>query len=123
MWNTGSADDGQCSDGARRSGRGRRGCKMVVSSVRGVIDRRILMNYWVDAEVVERLLPAPFRPKRAGGYGMAGVCLIRLREMRPHPMPSFLGIGSENAAHRIAVEWEENGERREGVYIPRRDTS
>ena len=36
---------------------------------------------------------------------------------------SWLGISSENAAHRIAVEWDEGGERREGVYIPRRDTS
>ena len=33
-----------------------------------------------------------------------------------------LGLGSENAAHRIAVEWDHEGQRREGVYIPRRDT-
>src|SRR5205085_1548695 len=32
-------------------------------------------------------------------------------------------ISSENAAHRVAVEWEQNGALREGVYIPRRDTS
>ena len=36
--------------------------------------------------------------------------------------PEFLGLNSENAAHRIAVEWDENGETREGVFIPRRDT-
>src|SRR5205085_5757147 len=30
---------------------------------------------------------------------------------------------SENAAHRIAVEWNINGTSREGVYIPRRDSS
>ena len=34
-----------------------------------------------------------------------------------------VGVGSENAAHRIAVEWESAGRRVEGVYIPRRDTS
>jgi hypothetical protein len=33
------------------------------------------------------------------------------------------GLRSENAAHRVAVEWEEHGHRREGVYIPRRDTN
>jgi hypothetical protein len=34
-----------------------------------------------------------------------------------------MGIGSENGAHRIAVEWDEDGEVKTGVYIPRRDTS
>src|SRR5262249_14814989 len=33
------------------------------------------------------------------------------------------GFTSENAAHRVSVEWEENGTTREGVFIPRRDTS
>jgi len=37
-------------------------------------------------------------------------------------MPGFVGISSENAAHRIAVEWDEDGQTREGVFIPRRDT-
>lgn len=32
-------------------------------------------------------------------------------------------MSSENGAHRIAVEWEEEGETKIGVYIPRRDTS
>jgi hypothetical protein len=32
-------------------------------------------------------------------------------------------MGSENGAHRIAVEWQEDGKIKEGVYIPRRDTS
>jgi len=30
-------------------------------------------------------------------------CLIRLKDIRPRFFPSFLGISSENAAHRIAV--------------------
>src|SRR5262249_21527503 len=34
-----------------------------------------------------------------------------------------MGIASENAAHRVAVEWDEDGERREGVFVRRRDTS
>lgn len=91
--------------------------------VRGVIERRILINYRVDAEVLARLLPAPFRPKRIHGHGMAGICLIRLRGIRPRFVPRWLGIRSENAAHRIAVEWDEWGLTRDGVFIPRRDTS
>jgi hypothetical protein len=91
--------------------------------IRGIIDRRILVNYRVDHDVLRKLLPEPFRPKLVRGVGVAGVCLIRLNHIRPTAFPAFVGISSENAAHRIAVEWEEDGQRREGVYIPRRDTS
>src|SRR5687768_8286619 len=96
---------------------------MRLPTIQGVIDRRILVNYRVDAAVAARLLPAPFRPKLAGGYAMAGICLIRLKQIRPAFVPFTAGIGSENAAHRFAVEWERDGRRREGVFIPRRDTS
>jgi hypothetical protein len=51
------------------------------------------------------------------------VCLIRLKNIRPRFLPSFFGISSENAAHRIAVEWDQDSEIKEGVFIPRRDTS
>ena len=96
---------------------------MQIPVIRGVIDRRILVNYRVDPDVLARRLPAPFRPKLVNGTGMAGVCLIRLKNIRPRFVPSFLGISSENAAHRIAVEWDQGGESKEGVFIPRRDTS
>lgn len=95
----------------------------LVPIMHGVIDRRMLVNFRVRPEVAAALLPAPFRPKLARGWAMAGICLIRLRAIRPRGFPALLGLGSENAAHRIAVEWDENGATREGVYIPRRDTS
>jgi hypothetical protein len=91
--------------------------------IQGIIDRRILVNYRVDAEVVARLLPAPFRPKLAHGFAIAGICLIRLKEIRPAHLPALVGVASENAAHRFAVEWDHKGETREGVYIPRRDSN
>src|SRR6201997_2099537 len=96
---------------------------MRIPTMRGVIDRRILVNYRVDAAVLAKLLPAPFRPKLVGGFGVAGICLIRLKHIRPRFLPAWLGLSSENAAHRIAVEWEQGGQTREGVFIPRRDTS
>jgi hypothetical protein len=34
-----------------------------------------------------------------------------------------MGFSSENAAHRIAVLWDDEAGAHEGVYIPRRDTS
>lgn len=99
---------------------------MRIPIIEGVIDRRVLANWRCDPEVVARLLPAPLRPKLAGGHAIAGVCLIRLRAIRPRLgglVPAALGISSENAAHRVAVEWDEGGVTRDGVYIPRRDTS
>lgn len=92
-------------------------------TIQGVIRRRLLINFRVAPDVMQRLLPSRFRPKLRGDHAIAGICLIRLEEIRPKHIPSFVGISSENAAHRIAVTWEEGGEAREGVYIPRRDTS
>jgi hypothetical protein len=93
---------------------------MKIPFVRGVIDRRILVNYKIDPSVLRSVLPAPLRPKLIQGVGMGGICLIRLKEVRPRLVPRVLGGRSENAAHRIAVSLPSGGE---GVFIPRRDTS
>jgi len=92
-------------------------------AVRGTIGRRLLVNFHCDPDVLGRLLPSPFRPKLVAGYGVAGICLIRLEEIRPALLPAFVGFHSENAAHRIAVEWNNDGQLCEGVFIPRRDTN
>lgn len=89
----------------------------------GLIERRILANYRCDPEVVARRLPPPFRPWLQAGQAVAGVCLIRLAELRPEGWPRGVGLASENAAHRFAVEWEEGGETRRGVYVSRRDSN
>lgn len=99
----------------------RRSC-LAVPEVRGVIERRVLVNFRCAPATVAALLPPPFRPKLVGGFAVAGICLIRLTALRPAGLPASIGLTSENAAHRIAVEWEENGIVREGVFIPRRDT-
>lgn len=96
---------------------------MKFPAIQGIIHRRILANYRVAPEVLERLLPAPFRPKLINGFGIAGICLIGLQDIRPRKTPSWLGLSSENAAHRVAVEWDDHGQLKEGVYIFRRDTS
>lgn len=96
---------------------------MKIPTLTGIIERRILVNYQVDAAVLQRFLPEPFQPKLVKGKGIAGICLIRLKEVRPKGLPNWMSISSENGAHRIAVEWIANGVLKEGVYIPRRDTS
>jgi hypothetical protein len=88
-----------------------------------IIERRLLVNYRVDPEVTASLLPAPLRPQLVNGWAVAGICLIRLGRLRPSWMPGWAGMRTENAAHRVAVEWDGTSGRRSGVYIPRRDSN
>jgi hypothetical protein len=90
--------------------------------IQGIIRRRILANFRVDPETMQREIPARFQPKLQNGFAVAGVCLIRLEHIRPRSMPEIIGLNSENAAHRVAVTWDEDGHAREGVFISRRDT-
>jgi hypothetical protein len=96
---------------------------MQIPALKGVIQRRMLINFRASPCVVQALLPAPFRPQVHRGHAIVGICLIRLERLRPKGMPSILGVSSESAAHRFAVEWTDRmGEHRQGVYVPRRDT-
>jgi len=95
---------------------------MKLPVIQGTIRRRILVNYRVDPVVMQRHLPPAFRPKLHAGSAIAGICLIRLETIRPKGLPAALGITSENAAHRIAVTWNDGAQEKEGVFIPRRDT-
>ena len=95
---------------------------MNLSVITGIIRRRLLLNYRVAPEVVQKILPDCFQPKVVEGYAIAGICLIRLEKIRPKGVPGFVGIASENSAHRFAVQWESASGPREGVFVPRRDT-
>lgn len=96
---------------------------MKLPRLEGVIERRLLVNYRVDPDVITQLLPSPFRPQLVGDAAIAGICLLRLGSMRPEGFPTWAGLRSENAAHRIAVEWDTRQGVRTGVYIPRRDSA
>ena len=96
---------------------------MKIPVIKGTIERRILVNYRIQPDIMAKQLPRPFRPKLIHGFAMGGICLIRLKHIRPSFVPWQVGIGSENAAHRIAVQWDSDQGVREGVFIPRRDTN
>lgn len=96
---------------------------MRAPTIRATIERRILVNYRVDPDALAGILPEPFRPALVGDFAIAGICLIRLGGIRPAGLPAVLGVTSENAAHRVAVEWDTAEGPVTGVYIPRRDTS
>lgn len=96
---------------------------MNIPAIKGIIDRRILINYTVDPDIISRIIPIPFRPRIFREKAIAGICLIRLKKIRPKGFPDLISLTSENGAHRIAVEWDEGDEVKQGVFIPRRDTS
>jgi hypothetical protein len=97
---------------------------MKIPAIKGIIRRRILLNYRVAPEVVQKVLPTNFRPKLVDGYAIAGICMIRMEAIRPKGLPAIVGVSSENSAHRIAVEWDDpDCGSREGVFVPRRDTN
>lgn len=99
------------------------GAPVKVPVIRGLIKRRLLINFRVDPAVMKRQLPPRFAPKLQDGHAVAGICLIRLEDIRPRRLPAALGVSSENAAHRVAVTWTDDaGRPAEGVFIPRRDT-
>jgi hypothetical protein len=92
-------------------------------TLRSVVERRLLVNYRVDPEYAASQLPAAFRPQTVRGWAVAGICLLRLGQVRPTALPAARwGLGSENAAHRYAVEWDTPTGPATGVYIRRRDS-
>jgi Uncharacterized conserved protein (COG2071) len=87
------------------------------------IERRLLVNYRLDPAVAQSLLPSTLRPQIVDGSAVAGICLIRLGALRPAWLRPSIGWGAENAAHRIAVEWDSSDGVQSGVYVPIRHSA
>jgi uncharacterized protein YqjF (DUF2071 family) len=90
--------------------------------IEGQIVRRVLLNYRTDPAVVARLLPPPLEVLTHHGHAIVGICLIQFAQLRPKGAPSALGLASQNAAHRVAIRFKQNGQWCDGVFIWRRDT-
>jgi hypothetical protein len=94
---------------------------MKIPELSAVIERRLLISYSVDPPVLEGFLPPSLRLQLVNGKAVAGACFIRLGSLRPAFIKPNIGWTGENAAHRIAVEYEdENGVTQHGVYVPQR---
>jgi hypothetical protein len=93
------------------------------NSLRAQLRRRLLVSYRVDAAIAQALIPDGFRPQLVDGSAVAGVCVIGLQAVRPGWIHRQIGFSTENVAHRVAVEWEEHGDIRTGVYIVERHSS
>ncbi len=91
-------------------------------AMESVVERRLLINYRIEAAVVAPLLPVGFRPQLVRGWAVGGVCAIRLGSLRPRGLPAPLGLTSEGCAHRFAVEWNHGDAVHHGVFIARRES-
>lgn len=83
-----------------------------------MIERRVLLNYRLEPELARNLLPEGLRPQIVRGSAVAGTCFIRLAQVRPTGTPPALGWRIDNAAHRIAVEWDGPAAVERGVFLP-----
>lgn len=91
---------------------------MMLNTIAGTIERRLLINYRVDPEVMARIVPPPFQPAQVDGHAIAGICLIQL-SIRTGWLPRRASLRSLNGAHRVAIVLPDGTD---AVYIPRRDT-
>jgi len=96
---------------------------MITDTIESTIERRLLVNYRIEPELVAARLPRPLRPQIVNGWAVGGVCFIRLGAIRPRRVPATLGITTENVAHRFGVEWDDEQGAQVGVYVPRRDSN
>lgn len=95
----------------------------IIRTVHARLRRRLLISYRVDPGVAASLLPTGFRPQIIDGAALAGVCVLGLESIRLPGMPGRAGLRSENAAHRIAVEWDGEHGVETGVFIFERHSS
>jgi len=91
--------------------------------VRGVVERRMLVNYRVDLGKLDTALPGPFRGREVGETrkGIGTVCLTKVEKARPKFAPERAGLSVRSVTHRVPAEIE--GEGRFCAYVPLRGVS
>jgi hypothetical protein len=94
-------------------------------AIRGVIERRILVNYRVDVGTLDAVLPDTFEGREVGesGKGIGSICLMRVGDARMRFAPEAFGVSVEAATHRISAVREKNGGTENCVYVPQRVVS
>lgn len=88
----------------------------------GDVVGRVLLNYRVEVEELESVLPEAFHPVEVDdGVGIGGVCASALQDLHPNVAPDALGLSTVNTSHRIAVVWKEGDDVHRGSYVNRQD--
>ncbi len=88
----------------RRATASQGGESMWAPALDAVVERRLLMNYRADPDVVARLVPTPLRPLLRHGQAVVGICLLRLGGVRgPRACPASSDCGARTPL--IASLW------------------
>lgn len=91
----------------------------VVKRVSAHIERRIVINFSVDPNEIERVVDCPWlRPQVVAGQGVASLCVLWMDGVIPTGWPKFLAQSQISIAVRFGVINVETGE--PGVYVPER---
>jgi len=90
--------------------------------IRGRFERTLQINYRVDPGLLAEQLAPGLRPLLVRGWGIAGIALLRISDLRPRFLPDWLGRRSEHALHWVAIESHVDGESAPGVWVVRYDT-
>ncbi len=83
----------------------------------------MLVSYRFDPNVATRFLPRSVGPQLVRGWAVAGICLIRLGRLRPHGLPSAVGLRRETPTTASPSSGARPDGPATGVYIARRDTA
>lgn len=90
----------------------------------GEIDRCWLIALRADLREVREVLPPELEPVTFGGFAFLNVVVSHLRQMRPSPLPKWIGMSYWHVAYRIYARFTPpDGEAVEGLYFLRSDAS
>jgi hypothetical protein len=91
--------------------------------VEATIERRVVIVYRLDPDVVADLIPGPFEAQMVKEFAVGATSFTSVKHLRPRGLPPWLGRDSEHAAHLIAVTWLNQRRPAIGVFCSRRHTS
>lgn len=91
--------------------------------VRALVKERIIFTYRLPPEHLKKLLPVPWlMPQLVDGSAIASVCVLRLSNIVPGQVPTFLGARSISTARRYGV-LDQRNEGSPAVFVTERTTS
>jgi uncharacterized protein YqjF (DUF2071 family) len=84
----------------------------------------VSINYAVDPEKLQRILPAPLEPEVWQGSAWVQVLMSSLRDMRPQGLMPLFGVCFYQVSYRAAIRYTSvDGSRRRGGYFVRSETN
>jgi uncharacterized protein YqjF (DUF2071 family) len=95
-----------------------------LTQVQTVWVEALSLNYAVEPDALEQVLPAPLEPELHQGTAWVQVLMSSLREMRPQGLTGLAGFNFYQVSYRAAVRYRNaRGRWRRGGYFVRSETN